>query len=314
MSEATARRPVVFVKYFDKGSTVLGAHQMETALREAGVKSRTIYASQLGDVSDSILVFIKKGQVHHLLGARARGNLLVLDVQDTLCFKRRLKNRWLYHGIIFRSQRPMDDYGNGSALPTKIYLQWNPNYRPNRVGDQEFRLAYFGDPRSFGHWGQLDGVPCIPEQRFFEEAPNYNCHISIRRAPREVLFKPTCKVSTAAACHANLITTRDAASVEVLGSDYPYYTEPDAASVRQAIERARASFGGAAWRAGLERMRAVEESHALGNIVGRYLAFFARLDPAGFEVAAPPAAPIEAPVEAPVQAPAEAVAGQAAER
>lgn len=273
-------RPVIFVKYFDKGSTVLGAHQMEAALRDAGLETRTIYAHELGRVRDSILVFIKKGEIHHLLTARARRNILVLDVQDTLCFKRRLKNRFLYHGFIFRSQKPLEDHGTGDDRSTKIYLQWNPNYRPNGVAGREFRLAYLGDPRSFDHWDSLPRVPCIGEDRFFEEAPNFNCHISIRSSERDFLYKPTCKVSTAAACEANLITTRDEATLEVLGPDYPYYTEPDLEKVLQTIDRARGTFGGPTWQRGLETMRRVKATHALEAIVPQYISFLTRLDPA----------------------------------
>ena len=52
--------PVIFVKYFDKGSTVLGAHQMGRALQEMGFESRTAYAREVGDVRDSIPIPIAR--------------------------------------------------------------------------------------------------------------------------------------------------------------------------------------------------------------------------------------------------------------
>lgn len=267
-------RPVVFVKYFDKGSTVLGAHQMEPALAKLGIESRTVYSHEIGKIEDSILVFIKKARLHHILRARLQGNLTVLDVQDTLCFKRGLKNRPFFHGLIFRSQKPLDDHGIGAERSAKIYLQWNVNYRPNAVGDDKFSLAYLGDPRSFSYWEELAGVPCVPEDHFFAESPKYNCHISIRTQPRDILYKPTCKISTAAACDANLITTRDEASLEVLGEDYPYYTDSDPESLRRAIEFARESFGGPEWNAALAQMRRLREEHSLPNIASQYRDFF----------------------------------------
>jgi hypothetical protein len=271
-------RPVVFVKYFDKGSTVLGGHQMTEALRQRGIESRTIYATELGPVRDSILVFIKKGRLDHLLAARRRNNITVLDVQDTLCFKRRLKNKAFFDGIIFRSQKPLDDYGTGDHRSVKIYLQWNASYRLNHVGDAEFRLAYIGDPRSFSFWNQLPDVPCVPEVDFFEEARKYNCHISIRTAARDVLYKPTCKVSTAAVCGANLITTADEGSLEVLGEDYPFYTDPDPESIQRTIDYARTCFGGPVWTAALKKLQEVRRSHDLQTIVPQYLGFFSRLE------------------------------------
>jgi len=262
--------PVLFVKYFDKGSTILGGEQVATALCERGVESRTIAAGELDGVRGAILVFIKKGRLDHLLAARRRGNVSILDVQDTLALKRRLKNHLLFDGVIYRSQKPLDDYGRPGKRNARIYLQWNPNYRPNEVGAREFRLAYLGDPRSFAHWDRLPGVPCISEEHFFAEAVRYNCHISIRVPRREALYKPTCKVATAAACEANLITTRDAASVEVLGEDYPYYTGADPESINRVIAYARETFGGPVWERGLAKMREVRESHRLERVVDQY--------------------------------------------
>ena len=269
---------MVFVKYFDKGSTVLGAEQMVPALAEHGVEGRIVHAHELAGIRDSILIFIKTSKVHHLVAARSRGNLLVLDVQDTLCFKRRLKNRPLYHGIIFRSQKPLDDYGDGKTS-VKIYLQWNLNYQPNRVGDREFRLGYLGDPRSLEAWEQLPEVTYIGESGFFQEAPRFNCHLSIRSTRRDWLYKPTCKVSTAAACEANLVTTRDEGTVEVLGPDYPYYTDgDDPESIRRTIALARESFGTEMWEAGLAKMREVKETHRLEKVACDYVDFLTRLE------------------------------------
>ena len=220
-------RPVIFVKYYDKGSTVLGAHQMSDALRDLGAESYCVYGNELEAIRNSFLIFIKTSKAHHLAASRMRGNVLVLDIQDTLCFKRRIKNRRLFHGLIFRSQKTLDDYGTGNGSSRKIRQAWDPRYRPNRIGDAEFRLAYIGVPRSFIYWEQLPGVPCITEEWYFQEAVHYNCHISIRSSPRDILYKPTCKVTTAAVCNANLITTRDASTIELLGPDYPYYTERD---------------------------------------------------------------------------------------
>lgn len=280
-------RPVYFVKYFDKGSTILGGELMCETLGEKGIDARMINASDLSRVRDSILIFIKKGEFQHLIPARLRRNILVLDTQDIMAVSQqwlgierqgRLKNRSLYHAVIFRSQKALADFGDGNGTSTMIYLPWNPQYAPNRVSDDDFRIAYLGDPRSFRYWDQLPDLPCIPEDRFFAEAPDYNCHISIRADPREADYKPTCKVSTAAACNANLITTRDAASLEVLGPDYPYYTEPDIDSVLQAIEKARATLGGEIWKAGLERMREVYASHDPETITLQYVDFLSRLD------------------------------------
>lgn len=278
-------RPVFFIKYYDKGSTILGADQMAEILAARGAEARSVYAEELASIRDSFLIFVKTTKWHHLRLARPRGNILILDVQDTLSLRRFLKHRSLHHGMIFRSERAMERYRSMRGLETvKIHQQWNPRYAPNRVGGREFRIAYFGGTRSFPHWQQLPEIPNIGEERFFTEAENYNCHISVRTERYEALFKPDCKVATAAACNANLVTTRDAAAVEVLGPDYPYYTDPDLDSVREAVEHARATFGSPVWQAGLERMRQIRESHHIEVIADQYLRFLGRFDPAALRL------------------------------
>src|SRR5215210_1067778 len=103
--------PVVFVKYYEKGSTVLGADQIAEGLRGRGWDARSIPVRELRGLRHGIAVFIKTSRLDHLLLARARGNRLALDVQDTVVFKRRIKNRWLFDALIFKNRRQLADFG-----------------------------------------------------------------------------------------------------------------------------------------------------------------------------------------------------------
>ncbi len=273
---ARALPPVVFVKYYDKGSTVMGAHQIADGLRARGWPARAIYPRELGEVRQSIVVFIKTSRLDHLLRAKAQRNRLVLDVQDTVVFKRRIKNRWLFDALILKNRRQLADFGRPGRPDRLIYHQWDPRYTPNRAPHDRLALAYLGLRRSFDLWGRLPEVSCIDEE-YMEAAKSFNCHLSIRRHGREFLYKPNCKVSTAAACGANLITTRDVTAVELLGEDYPYFCDPDPESILAAIERARRSFGSIEWRQGLERLRAVRETTSLDRILDQYAALFEAL-------------------------------------
>lgn len=269
-------RKIYFVKYYGKGSTVMGADQVSEALRDRGVESWSVYPRDLREVRDSILVFIKTSKLPDLIAARSRGNRLVLDVQDTVVFKRWIKNRWLYHGLIFKNQRQLQDFAVPGALNRVIYHQWDPRYVPNTVGDREIRIAYLGLSRSLSLWGHLPGVEYF-DGDYFRRGLEYNCHLSVREAGKEFLYKPNCKVSTAAACEANLVTTRDESTVELLGPDYPYYAEPETESLIAALDKARNTFQGPEWKEGLERMRVVRERTAMNRIVDDYLSFFAEL-------------------------------------
>lgn len=270
-------RPIRFVKYYEKASTVLSGDQIAGELARRGLDARSVPAAEALSARDSILVFIKTSRLDHLLGARRRGNRTVLDVQDTPVFKRRLKNGWLFDGAIFRNRRQLADLARRGWCSEVIAHQWDPRYRPHEVPDGEFRAAYLGDRRSLAFFGELPGVDCF-ESDYFDRAPAYNCHLSVRRPGREFLYKPGAKVSTAAACRAVLVTTPDVTAVELLGEDYPFYCGSDRDSVVAALGRAREAAGGPLWRAALGRLEAIRERTRLERIADDHLAFFERLE------------------------------------
>jgi hypothetical protein len=278
-------RPVLFVKYYDKGSTVMGADQISEALRAEGVDARSVHVEDIEKVRGAILVFIKTSRFLDLWRARHRGNAVILDVQDTICFKRRIKNARLWDGLIFKSRRALDDFATDRSLPVVLYHQWDPRYRPHEAGLAELKVAYLGHRRSLKRWDELPGIACIDEDALraagrysdlMTAALPFNCHFSIREEGREFLYKPNAKVSTAAACAVNLITTPDAISVELLGSDYPYYTDPSTAGIARAIEKARETLGGPVWQSGLQTMAAVRERTKIERIAKDYVEYFRR--------------------------------------
>ena len=268
--------PIAFVKYYEKGSTVMGADQIAAGLAERGWNAVSIPVGEVGSIAGGVLVFIKTSRLDHLVLARRRGNRLVLDVQDTVVFKRWIKNRWLFDALILKSRRQLADFGRQGRADCLIYHQWDPRYELSRAPQDRLRLGYLGLSRSLTLWGQLPAVECV-DHDYFAAAHRFNCHFSIREPGREFLYKPNCKVSTAAACGANLITTRDESTVELLGEDYPFYCEPERSSILAAIERARESFGSPAWHQGLERMRQVREITSIGRVLDDYEALFHRL-------------------------------------
>jgi hypothetical protein len=271
--------PVAFIKYYEKGSTVMGADQIAEGLQARGWDARSLPVARLGTMRNGVLVFIKTSRIDHLLLAKARGNRLALDVQDTVVFKRRIKNRWLFDALIFKNQRQLADFGRPGRADCVIYHQWDPRYSLHQAPDDRMTLGYLGLARSLTHWGQLPEVEYV-DHDYFQAGLRFNCHLSIREPGREFLYKPNCKVSTAAAVGANLITTRDLSTVELLGEDYPFYCEPERESILAAIERARAAFGSPEWHRGLERMRQVRELTGMPRVLDDYEALLRRLAPA----------------------------------
>jgi hypothetical protein len=276
MLRAVARPAVTFVKYYDKGSTDLGGEQIARGLQARGWQARTAFPSELGALPPGILVFLKTSRLDHLVRARLHGHRLVLDVQDTPVFKRHLKNRWLYDALIFKNARQLQDFGRRGSLDRVIYHQWDPRYRRHQATDDRLRLAYLGTPRSLALWERIPEVSFI-DAPWFTAAVEFNCHLSIREAGRDALYKPNCKVSTAAACGANLITTADVSTVELLGADYPFYCTADLESISATIERTQQAFGGPVWELGLRRMQRVREVTRLDGVLDGYEELFAQL-------------------------------------
>jgi hypothetical protein len=145
------------------------------------------------------------------------------------------------------------------------------------LGAYVLRVGYLGDPRSMRLYGKIPGVAFVSDD-YFAHLGRFNCHLSLRSGSKEMRYKPAVKVSIAAACGANIVTTRDASAIELLGEDYPYYTEPGLDAVTATIEHARATLGGPVWRAGLERMRGVAERTRLDRLLDSYVDFFASFD------------------------------------
>lgn len=279
------RRPIYFVKYWDKSSTSIGADQMAPALAALGVSARAIHAGELRGIRDAILVFIKRADLVHLAAARAAGNRCVLDVQDQVVFRHWISHWPFYQAFIFRNRRQLRDFrrqlrglGNLRARCCTIYQHWDPRYSPHEASSGRLRTGYLGVPRSVGLWDRVPGVEFVGPDDWFRRAREFNAHLSLRAPGREWRYKPGAKVGTAAACEAVLITTPDCSAVELLGQDYPFYARgADRESAVEALERAAAEIGGPLWRDALERLREVKARTSLDRIARKYLELFREL-------------------------------------
>jgi hypothetical protein len=88
------------------------------------------------------------------------------------------------------------------------------------------------------------------------------------------LYKPNTKLVGAAASEVNIIVSKDPANLEILGPDYPYYTESDLESVREAVKFARSTYKGTEWNTGLEMLRGVRERTTTERIARDYIDYF----------------------------------------
>ena len=270
-------REVCFVKYYQKGSTDIAADQMAVALRRSGIASRSIFASELPGVRDAILVFVKRIDLKDLWRAKRAANPIVLDVQDTVVFKRGIRYAAAWDGMIFRSRRALEDFGRGPGA-VLIPQHWDQRYRPRTVPDDRLRLGFLGDPRSLPFAEPIPGLTAVFDD-WFGRAVEFNAHLSVRGTRRELLYKPNNKVSTAAACNAVLLTSRDESARDHLGDDYPFYTDPDREAVLAAIAVLERRVGGHEWRRALEQLAAIREATSLVRTTDLYLDYLSRFGP-----------------------------------
>jgi hypothetical protein len=284
------RREVCFVKYYEKGSTDIAADQMAVALRRQGLAARAIPARELASVRDSVLVFIKRADLAHLLAARLRGNALVMDVHDTIVFRRGVRWSALYDGMIFRSAKACADFGGGRPGSVVIPHHWDERYAPHQAGEAAMKIAFIGDPRS---WPFADAdLPSVARvfTDWFARARDFNTHLSIRRPGREWLYKPNLKVATAAACNAVLLTTPDDTAVEQLGVDYPFYVGPTCEDVATGLRRAESLIGSAPWRQARALLDAIRARTTLARVTEMYVDYLQRFGALGELAAMPDAA------------------------
>ena len=273
--QSSAAREVCFVKYYQKGSTDIAADQMAVALRRRGVAARSIFASELQGLHDAILVFVKRIDLLDLWRCKRAKNPIVVDVQDTVVFKRGIRYAAAWDGMIFRSRRALDDFGRGRAGAVLIPQHWDERYRPRTVPDDRLRLGFIGDPRSLPFEEPVPGLTAVFDD-WFGRAGEFNAHLSVRGTRREQLYKPNNKISTAAACNAVLLTSRDEAAREHLGDDYPFYTDPDREAVIAAIAVLERRVGGTDWKRALEQLAAIRVATSLDRTTDLYLDYLSR--------------------------------------
>ena len=109
-------------------------------------------------------------------------------------------------------------------------------------------------------------------------AGQFNCHLALRVPGPAELYEPGGEVANAAACGAVLVTMRDAAAVELLGEDYPFYCTGERAAIEETIRRAREARGKAPWKKALALLREAGAKSTLERVVEQHLEHFAAID------------------------------------
>ncbi len=250
------------------------------ALSRRGRTSRAVTAGELRRVRDAIVVFASDVGSARLLRTRLAGNRTLIDVRGSAAGPR-LPGGWrLVDGAIFRNRRQQQDLDRPRWTSRLIYDEPEPGLAPHSVAAGEFRVACFGTGAAGGHFGRLRGVAFI-DSHPLRHAGQFNCHLALHLPGPGELYEPGGDVANAAACGAVLVTMRDAAAVELLGEDYPFYCAGDRAAIEETIRRARAARGNAPWKKALALLREAGAKSTLDKVVEQHLEHFEAVERVG---------------------------------
>jgi hypothetical protein len=266
------------------------------------------YTHDMSSVTDSIVIFIKHHNPQLAQRLKKQNNKVVLDVLDGY------STNTLNVGVLKSPDASnntgefIKDYFDSYILSTKrllqdvkglmpegafghvIYEKFDPKLEKYKeIFDARMpphdkpKIGYIGASENIMHYDNMYIKENIQAVFDFKEqtrmSPLYNCHYSVRvENSEDFLYKPTSKISTAAAVNANIIHTRDACAIEVAGPDYPYYTDSNLENVMETVEYVKATYNTPTWNQGLEIMAEVKEKLHIDRICGeKYPEFFRRL-------------------------------------
>ena len=228
------------------------------------------------DTKNSVIIVLKSMDVPEFQTLYQNGNKLILDVIDCIGnddYSLEEICRWPYHGMIF----PTEELASkAKELRPDLEVAVLPHHWDKRhlenVGKQnsdKLALGYIGSAGGLFHGELLKPASIVHDwSEQTRTSPMYNCHYSVRpKGESQYLYKPNSKASTAAAVGSNIITSRDKALENLLPEDYPYYTETDIDSVRDAIKYAEETYGTAVWEYGLECMKELKHKTSIEFIV-----------------------------------------------
>ena len=272
------RRIVFTSRKIPNNSFYMRGEQMCHALQKLGHNAIIMNSEQTNDCHDDIVIFVRRtpGRAH--LQKLRKHNIIVFDPLDSLVDLHRLSLCDVVDAVIYPSkyQCKTDNLYQGS----KYWLLHHYDPRLTQHKFNKFVLGYWGYSTSADHTRALikranryTSTKNFPSEDFFNRI---SCHYSVRRKERGLGWRPTTKISTAAACGANIIVAMDKMSRELLPRDYPYWiTNPNSLEhVKSVVNKAHKDFGNNIWQYGLECMDKVKNKTHIkrcANVYSRIL-------------------------------------------
>lgn len=279
---ATQRQVIFTSRKIPNNSFTMRGEQMCAALCERGYNAICETKNELHKYKDSIIVWVRRLSQNdkYLKTASANNNFQMLDVLDRLCFKDLCIDRInLVNAVLFASKYTYKIYGNSNRLNNHVkYWLWH-HYDPILKSREynQFQLGYWGYrtsalhvynliSRRYRHTRAKSGL--YPSPKWFDTV---SCHYSVRDISKGQGWRPATKISTAAACGANIIITREPIAEELLPKDYPYFVDvPNIEETKRVIEHAKMTFNTDTWSYGLHCMNNVRKQTSVQRCAKLY--------------------------------------------
>lgn len=250
--------------------------QPREALRKKGIHSEVYLRKLPKDIDNSIIIFVKYFPFREVKRAIRKKCILIYEIVDEHKPFFLENEGALCDGVIFSNKRMINDFKHllsKNTTPFVIYHHWDPRFKKSKEKQRNFSLAYFGTipKKNAIHFDKIS-IPVFTKfSDHLKYKDKFNCLYSMRKEGSiNFLYKPSTKVVTAAAIGANIITSREPSATELLGEDYPYFTDTDFNSVKKTIEYAKRTFNKKVWKDALKRMEEVRKRTDINIIINDY--------------------------------------------
>lgn len=279
-------KPVYFLGTKHVSSYKLGGTYPLEALKKMRIKTRERWGVDLGQLHDSILIFVKHGLPDNLEQIKSNRNKIIIDMRDNFieadgALNPDFAGRDLADVLLFPNQVLLDKFLSIKPTTSKCVVLYGfcdpaitsffKKQKLNR-GDA-LNCCYFGfnynvDVSKVEDVKALPKIHMIPLTEFnFDEYVShllrFNMHIDYRPINRDSMYKPLTKILIAAQCEANIMIQKSARVLELLPADYPYLIEGD--DVAGALRRAQDTYATPQWFQALEVMAKIRREYSFNN-------------------------------------------------
>jgi len=279
-------KPIRFYLPNQLGASFMRGKQISFAMDKKGYDSKCI--TKVDDQKDAIIVFVKGFNPQDLIKAKEQGNICVLDVVDKFASLKSRHDEIPYFPIfdhaIFCNEFTRDYFQNIFQSTSVILHHWDPRLQKEcgyyAAYPYQLRIGYIGYDFNHSFAEQLaDVVPIYNPNQWVDWAPFFTAHYNVKdNTELETLFKPTTKISTAAAVNANILVMKDPNTVELIGDDYPYYVkEYKPEVVFESIKLMQDTFEDELWYDALKTMKGVRDRTSLDTVSDEYINLFKHL-------------------------------------